>query len=167
NITYKIARENARMQASRQHYAESHRRLAADDLDKAAEELDIATKYDPGNKAAADDLAIVRERIQHRTEERQRMSQFDAMKTRAEAAPLPLPVLSPRSTAPITLRFATETSLEKIFDTLARLAGVNILFDQDYRDKRVTVNLTNVTFQEALEHLTFVNRLFYKVLDPN
>jgi general secretion pathway protein D len=166
NIGYKITLENARVQASRQHYAEARRRIAADDLAKAAEELDIATKYDPGNKAAADDLTIVRERIARREEERQRLSQFDAMKSRAQAAPLPVPVLSPRSTAPINLKF-TDTSLEKIFETLSRLSGVNILFDQDWRDKRTSVNLTNVTFEEALDKITFVNRLFYKVLDPN
>ncbi|HEY2943987.1 MAG TPA: secretin N-terminal domain-containing protein, partial [Vicinamibacteria bacterium] len=87
-------------------------------------------------------------------------------KSRAQAAPLPVPVLSPRSTAPINLKF-TDTSLEKIFETLSRLSGVNILFDQDWRDKRTSVNLTNVTFEEALDKITFVNRLFYKVLDPN
>jgi Flp pilus assembly secretin CpaC len=31
----------------------------------------------------------------------------------------------------------------------------------------VSVNLTGVTFQEALEQITMVNRLFYKVLDQN
>ncbi|HEY3120046.1 MAG TPA: FecR domain-containing protein, partial [Vicinamibacteria bacterium] len=166
NIGYKITLENARVQASRQHYAEARRRMAADDLAKAAEELDIAVKYDPGNKAAADDLSIVRDRIERREEERQRLSQFDAMKTRAQAAPLPVPVLSPRSTAPINLKF-TDTSLEKIFETLSRLSGVNILFDQEFRDKRTSVNLTGVSFEDALDRITFVNRLFYKVLDPN
>jgi general secretion pathway protein D len=166
NIAYKISLENARAQASRQHYAEARRRLAADDLAKAADELDIAVKYDPGNKAATEDLTIVRERIERREEERQRQSQFDAMKTRAQAAPLPVPVLSPRSTAPITLKF-TDTSLEKIFETLSRLSGVNILFDQEFRDKRTSVNLTGVSFEDALDRIAFVNRLFYKVLDPN
>ncbi len=29
------------------------------------------------------------------------------------------------------------------------------------------MNLTGVTFEEALDQITFVNRLFYKVLDQN
>ena len=75
-------------------------------------------------------------------------------------------MLSPRSPVPITLKF-NQTSLQTILDTLAKLAGVNVLYDQDYRDKKADVNLTGVTFQEALDRITFVNRLFYKVLDQN
>ena len=58
-------------------------------------------------------------------------------------------------------------SLQKIFESLGRIAGVNVLFDEGFRDKKASVNLTGVTFQEALDRLTFVNRLFYKVVDQN
>ena len=61
NIGYKIALENARIRG--QPLPLRRRRskaLAAQDLDKAADELEIAVKYDGGNKSAADDLAIVR-----------------------------------------------------------------------------------------------------------
>ena len=44
---------------------------------------------------------------------------------------------------------------------------MNVLFDFDYRDKRVDVDLSGLSFQEALDRLTFTNRLFYKVLDQN
>ena len=92
---------------------------------------------------------------------------FEAMK---EPRPRPrasrCPILSPRSTAPINMNFP-EQGLEKIFDALAKVSGVNILFDPDFRDKKVSVHLTGVTFQEALDQITFANRLFYKVLDRN
>ena len=58
-------------------------------------------------------------------------------------------------------------SLQKIFESLGRIAGVNVLFDEGFRDKKASVNLTGVTFEEALDRLTFVNRLFYKVVDQN
>ena len=140
--------------------------LAAKDLDKAAEELEIASNYDPSNRSAADDLALVREQIRERFEEQQRLDDYDQMKAQAAARRVPLPVLSPRSPVPITLKFQ-DASLQKIFDSLARIAGVNILFDEGFRDKKYSVNLSGVTFEEALEQLTFVNRLFYKVLDQN
>ena len=166
DIGYKIALEDTRIRASRFHYAEARKALAAQDLDKAADELDIAVKYDGGNKSASDDLAIVRKRILKREEEKQRLSDFEAMKGRAQQQRLPLPVLSPRSPVPITLKF-NQTSLQTVLDTLAKLAGVNVLYDQDYRDKKSDVALSAVTFQEALDRITFVNRLFYKVLDQN
>jgi general secretion pathway protein D len=166
NIPYKMALENARIQASRYHYDLGRKAMAAQELDKAADELEIAWKYDPANKSASDDLAIVQTKIRKRDEEKKRLSEFEEMKSRVQAARLPLPVLSPRSPVPITLKF-TETSLQKIFDTLSKLAGVNILFDEGFRDKKVDVNLSGVTFQEALDQITFVNRLFYKVLNQN
>jgi general secretion pathway protein D len=166
NIGYKIALENARIQASRQHYDVARRHLLAVELEQAAQELQIAANYDPGNKSAADDLVLVQERIRVRDLEKRRLSEYDMLKERAQAGPGPLPVLAPQSTAPISIKFEN-TSLQKILETMGRLAGVNVLFDTQYRDKTVSVDLRNETFQNALDRLTFVNRLFYKVLDPN
>jgi general secretion pathway protein D len=165
NIGYRIALDNARIQASRAHYALARKHLAADQLEKAAEELEIAVKYDGGNKSAADDLVLVRARIARREEERRRLADFDAMKGRA-AARVSVPVLSPRSQVPINMRFAQQ-SRKTILETLGKLAGVNVLFDEQYRDAPIDVNLSGVTFQEALDQITFTNRLFYKVLDQN
>ena len=167
NIRYKIALESARIQASRFHYDEAKKHLAAQDLERALEELKIATNYDPANRSASDDLALVRERIRRRDEERRERGEFEQRKARAQAAArVPVPVLSPRSPVPITMRFE-DGSLQKIFESLGRIAGVNVLFDEGFRDKKTSVNLTGVTFQEALDRLTFVNRLFYKVVDQN
>ncbi|HSD26388.1 MAG TPA: hypothetical protein VLL75_03745, partial [Vicinamibacteria bacterium] len=167
NIRYKISLENARIQASRLHYDEAKKQLAAQDLEKAAEELQIAANYDPGNRSAADDLVLVRQRILKRDAERRDREDFEQKKARAQAAArVPLPVLSPRSPVPITMRFE-DGSLQKIFESLGRIGGVNVLFDEGFRDKKASVNLTGVTFQEALDRLTFVNRLFYKVVDQN
>ncbi|HVR69566.1 MAG TPA: cohesin domain-containing protein [Vicinamibacteria bacterium] len=166
NIGYRIALENARVRASRFHHDEARKALAAENLDRAAEELEIAVKYDPSNKLASDELAVLRARILARSAEQQRLSEFETMRTRAQAVRLPIPMLSPRSPAPIVLRFGDQ-SLQHVFEALGKVAGVNILFDPDFRDKKVSVNLTGVTFQQALDQLTFGNRLFYKVLDPN
>ncbi|HET7294962.1 MAG TPA: cohesin domain-containing protein [Vicinamibacteria bacterium] len=166
NISYKIALENARIQASRQHVDDARKHEQAQDLDRAAEELQIAANYDPSNKAANEELLMVREKIRVRDEERAKRSGYEATKARAAAARVPLPVLSPRSQAPISLKFADQ-SLQKILESLGKLAGVNVVFDTDYRDKRASVDLTGVTFEEALNQITFANRLFYKVLDQN
>jgi general secretion pathway protein D len=167
NIGYKISLENARIQASRFHYDEAKKHIAANDLRKAEEELGIASNYDPANRSAADDLAILRQRILKQEEEQRERAEFEQMKARAQAgARVPVPVLSPRSPVPITMRFE-DGSLQKIFESLGRIAGVNVLFDEGFRDKKASVNLTGVTFQEALDRLTFVNRLFYKVVDQN
>ncbi len=167
NITYKIALENARVQASRLHYDQARKQIAANDFVKAGEELEIASKYDPANRSASDDLAIVRQRLQKQQDEARDRAEFDGKRARAQAAArLPVPVLSPRSAVPITLNFR-DGSLQKILETLGRLAGVNVLFDEGFRDKKTDVGMTGLTFPEALDRITMVNRLFYKVLDQN
>src|SRR5262245_12999864 len=166
NISYKIALENARIQASRQHMDAARKYQQAQDLDKAAEELQIAVNYDPGNKSASDELYAIRERIRVRDEEREQRSGFEATRARAAAARVPVPVLSPRSQTRISLKFADQ-SLQKIFESLGKLAGVNVIFDEGYKDKRDSVELTGVTFEEALNQVTLKNHLFYKVLDQN
>ena len=168
NIGYKIALENARLQASRLHYDAARKALAANDFPKATEELEIAVKFDPGNRSAADDLQAVRDRSRRQEEEKAERAQFEQTRARAQAAArAPMPVLSPRSPVPITMKFES-ASLQKILESLGKIAGVNVLFDESFRDKRdVSVNLSGVTFQEALDRVTFVNRLFYKVLDQN
>jgi len=168
NIGYKIAVENARLQASRLHYDAARKALAAQDFPKATEELEIAVKFDPANRSAADDLQAVRDRSRRQEEEKAERAQFEQTRARAQAAArAPLPVLSPRSPVPITMKFES-ASLQKILESLGKIAGVNVLFDESFRDKRdVSVNLSGVTFQEALDRVTFVNRLFYKVLDQN
>ena len=166
NIEMRIALRNARVEASRYHHEQAKQHLAADQLDHALDELDIATKYDPANMAALDELRLVTERLRARDEERRQRSQIDELRDRARRRSLPLPMLSPRSQNPISLRF-TDQSLEKVFEALAKLTGVNILFDPDYRDRDVGVALTGVTFEQALEQITFVNKLFYKVVDQN
>ncbi len=165
NIGYRIALENARIEASRFHYDQARQHLAANDLARAAAELEIASNYDPANRSAADDLAIVRRRIEEQRQEQREREGLAEVRARAAARP-PVPVLSPRSTLPISVRFE-ETSLQNIFETLAKVAGVNVVFDQSFREKKTSVELKGVSFEQALDRLTTVNQLFYKVLDQN
>lgn len=166
NIDYKIALDNAKIQASRMHHHEAEKLMAAGEPDKAIEELEIASKFDPANQAFAADLRMAKERVRLREEERAQRGQFEERARRAAAMRPPVPSLSPRSAVPININMP-EASLQKIFETLAQLAGVNILFDDGFRDKQTSARLTGVTFQEALDQLTFVNKKFYKVLDSN
>ncbi len=164
NLEYRIALDHARAQASRAHSEKAKELLSEDDLEKAKEELEIAVRFDPANRQAIDHLASVERRIRKREEERQKREGLAQPRTRP--ARLPTPVLSPRSTAPITLKF-NDTSLQKIFESLGKLAGVNVVFDPDFRDKKVNFDVTGITFEQALDQLTLLHRLFYKVLDQN
>jgi len=66
---------------------------------------------------------------------------------------------------PVDLIFKYKVSLLKIFETLARVGNVNILFDSSFRDKKVKLSMTQTTFQEALERICLMFKYRYYILD--
>lgn len=71
-----------------------------------------------------------------------------------------------KSTKPITLEFK-ETGLKKIFNVLAKLSGINFVFDADVRDTKASIFLKDAPFKEALEIILVTNKLRRKVVSHN
>lgn len=165
NIKYKISLENAKIQASRMHTDKARKHLQTGNLEKAMEEYGIAAGYDPSNKAATDDMAVLKARIEKLAADKRLARELSAR--RPADATLPVPLLSPRS--PVLIRLSTTASVEKVYQTLGTLAGVNVVFDPDMqnRDRTITANLSGVTFQEALNQIGLVHKKAYRVLDQN
>jgi len=61
--------------------------------------------------------------------------------------------LAPLSNVPITLKVTEKANV--IYETVGKLAGMNVLFDPDYTPKQVHVELNNVTLEEALSIISF------------
>ncbi len=167
NIEYRMALERALIEASSYHVQQGQKHLAAENLQGAVDELDLAVDLDPTNKYAQSILDETRERLAEREAQRDDAEQFEDRRRRARELFGGRPILEPSSTAPIQLRFAEDTSLQKIFEVLSKLSGINVLFDEAFRDKRVTVDLVDVSFEDALDKLVLINRLFYKVVDAS
>ena len=54
------------------------------------------------------------------------------------------------SNVPITLKSTEDTKV--IYETVGKLAGINVLFDPDYTSRKIRIDLNGVTLEEALEH---------------
>ena len=68
---------------------------------------------------------------------------------------------------PITLEFR-EASLRTVFESLARAANVNFVFDKDVRgDAKVTLFLRNTTVDEAMRVILSTQQLGSKLLNDN
>jgi general secretion pathway protein D len=167
NIEYRMALERSLVEAGAYHVQQAQKKLSAEDLEGAQAELEAAINLDPTNKYAQSILDETKARIKERAATREEALQFEDRRRRAQELFGGRPLLEPSSTAPIQLRFAEDTSLQKIFEVLSKLSGINILFDESFRDKRVTIDLVDVSFEEALDKLALINRLFYKVVDSS
>jgi general secretion pathway protein D len=167
NIEYRLGLERALIESAAYHVQQAQKRLAAEDLEEAIAELELAIDLDPTNRYAQSILEETRDRLAAREALQDEAEDFEQRRRRARELFGQRTILEPSSTAPIQLRFAEDTSLQKIFEVLSKLSGVNVLFDESFRDKRVTVDLVDVSFEDALDKLVLINRLFYKVVDSS
>src|SRR5450759_4807853 len=73
--------------------------------------------------------------------------------------------LAPISQPPITLKLTEDA--KTVYETVGKLAGINVLFDPDYNSKRIRVDLNGVTLEEALEITALESKTFWRPVTPN
>jgi general secretion pathway protein D len=54
-----------------------------------------------------------------------------------------------------------------VYDTVGKLAGLNVLFDPDYVPHRITIDLNGVTLEEALGLVAAESKTFWRPMTPN
>ncbi len=178
NMRYRMSFERARLEGSRVHFEKGKTLRAAADsatgaerirlAELAATELQITIKLDPTNQYAGVEFGKAVRMVQ----EAQALmtadtTTFEQMKKRASLTKAQPPVLNPASNEPISLSFPRDTPVKDIYRALGNAFGINILFDQGTKDDRISIELKDVTAQQALERVMQAANHFYKVLDEH
>jgi general secretion pathway protein D len=70
------------------------------------------------------------------------------------------PELKPLSRTAINLKMTNDS--RAIFDTVAKLAGLTVVFDPDFTSRRIAAELTNVTLEQALDIVSLESKAFWK-----
>ena len=86
------------------------------------------------------------------------------MRKRLEEAQEPVELV-PISNVPITLKLTEDSKV--IYQTIGKLAGLNVLFDPDYTSKRISVELNGVTIDQALQVVALESKTFWRPVTPN
>jgi len=73
--------------------------------------------------------------------------------------------LAPISSVPITLKLTEDSKV--IYETVGKLAGINVLFDPDYTSRRIKIELNGVTLQQALEIVALESKTFWRPVTAN
>jgi general secretion pathway protein D len=73
--------------------------------------------------------------------------------------------LVPISNTPLTIK-ATDDS-KVIYETVGKIAGINVLFDPDYTSRRIRVELNGVTLEDALEITALESKTFWRPVTGN
>src|SRR5207253_6708552 len=72
---------------------------------------------------------------------------------------------APISNSPITLKLTEDSKV--IYETVGKLAGINVLFDPDYTSRRIKIELNGVTLEEALEIIAMESKTFWRPVTSN
>ncbi len=162
---YKISYERLRFDAAAAHVKQGERLRDQGDNTGALTEFLRALEIDPSNELATQDIRVTREKIDG---EAKAPVPETAMASGERKALLDLggpPQLKPVSNEPLTVH-ATDDS-KVLYQTIGKLAGINVLFDPDYTSKRQQVDLSNVSLMDALRILGTVTGTFWRPVTAN
>ncbi|HTG62397.1 MAG TPA: secretin N-terminal domain-containing protein, partial [Terriglobia bacterium] len=163
NSQYMLHEKLARQSASSFHFEQGRRLLAQKRLSEAAAELQKAVSVDPTNEAAAQELAKVLATQAAAKAQREKAIQ-EALK-QPEEAPTVVK-LKPFPQEPLA-HFRLTSDSRKVFETLAKLAELNVVFSHDFQPKPLSLDLTNVKLEDALHIAALSANVFWKVVTAN
>ncbi|MBS1856063.1 MAG: tetratricopeptide repeat protein [Acidobacteria bacterium] len=182
DILYQMAVEKTRFQAAQFHVEQGMTLRNQGRLGDALAEFERAYAISPGNAAANQEMRRTREMIEierRRVEAtgkegspEERALTPGEMARRANneklASILPVPELKPINQDPIRLRMNGSPKL--LFETVAKLAGLNVIWDPEYQPQvkgNVPVEFDNATLEEALDYIAVLTKSYWKPLSPN
>ena len=161
--TTQLALQRAKLRASQDHLTRARRLEATGKLDEALVEYEVAAELNPGNGDIDDALRNLRTQLRNRVAvSREGRTQLQTLIDRSQKlgpVGLELPV-DVRLPASLVFR---DASVRDVFTVIARFANLNILFDPTFRDDRITIDLSNVTLDQALGAVSFATHNFYRV----
>jgi general secretion pathway protein D len=158
-----VALQRAKLRASQDHYARARRLEATGKLDEALVEFQIAAEMNPGNADIDDALRNVRTQLRTKVVvSREGKTQLETLIDQSQNLPPPGMDLPADVRLPASLVFR-DASVRDVYTVIARFANLNIVFDPTFRDDRITIDLSNVTLEQALAAVSTSTHNFYKV----
>ena len=181
-LTYQMAAQKARFQCAQAHVDTGLRLRGRGQLDESLAEFQKAYGINPGSAIAAQEVDLTRQMLER---ERKRQAATGKEAPAAERALTPVqeyhqqerdrlgrlmgvPELKPLNPAPINLKMNNKTKV--LFDTVAKYAGINLLWDPDYQKSSndgFNVELNDSTIEQALDYLAVLTHSFWKPISAN
>jgi general secretion pathway protein D len=163
NQNARRALERMRLRASLEHLTRGRRLAAGGRLEEAVAELQIAAELNPTSADIGEALTAARTQLRNQiVTARDGKTELETLIERARSLPPIGEDLPTDVTLPTSLVFP-DASARVIYTALAKMASVNIVFDPQFRDQLVTINLTNPTLEGALQAVSNATRNFYRV----
>jgi len=154
-----------RIQASALHLRQGQRLLKEGRQEDAAGEFQKAVSIDPTNEAAAQELTRV-VAAQAAAKQARESALKQALKATEEAVNAPAIKLKALPQEPLT-HFRISADSRKVFEALAKLANLNVAFTSTFRPGPLSVDLSNVKIEEALNIVALQTHTFWRAITSN
>lgn len=165
DIRYKSAYTRIRFYASSElvHQGELLRKQGK--LEDALVLFQRAAAIDPSNFAAEQEANRTQHEIETQGNPKPTAQKNESAISRLAANAGEPAELKPISNTPITLRMTEDAKV--VYTTIGKLAGINVLFDPDYTSRRISIELNNVSLDQALEIVALESKTFYRAVTEN
>jgi general secretion pathway protein D len=172
-LKYRVPFERTRMLSAASKIKRGQKLRDQGNLQDALTLFQQAIEVDPSNDLAAQEIRRTEQMIQKGSSSggqaasgaSSRREEEDPLRKRLEGASSPV-ALAQFPDSPITALEMTEDS-KVAYETIGKLAGINVLFDPDYTSRRLTIKLKNVSLQEGLDIIALESRTFWRPVTPN
>src|SRR3989441_2411881 len=165
NANYRIKTDQMRFEASQFHVRQGQKLRGQGDLQAALAEFQRAFAIDASSSIAEQEIKATTEQIAAR----EKAADAASAPPHAESSEPPLaagpPKLKPLSNAPINYRATIDAKIA--FETIGKLAGFTIVFDPAFPARRITVDLNNITLEQALEVVSLQSKAVWKPVTEN
>lgn len=177
---YQLFARRMRAQVSQQRIAAGLRLREEGKLEEALAEFQKAFAVDPSSSRAEAEARKTWEMLQRERQsgvkappEERALTPADLARRDIEekmAALRPVPELKPLNPQINNLKLNNQNA-RVMFETVAKLAGINVIFDPDFLSqagqRTYTLDLTNSTIEDALDYVSLLTKAFWKPISAN
>ena len=160
-IKYRITYERVRVAALTEYVSLGEKFAAKANLPSALAAYLKALDVDPSNELAE---AGIR-KIQNELHQKSQQDEGSTSAGRLSMNPASPVSLNIPANEPTTLRMTEDSKV--LYQAVGKSAGINVLFDPDYKSTRIQVDLKDVTATEALGILSEISDTFWKPVTHN
>jgi len=166
DASYRSAYERLRFLAAASHVHRGQLLREAGRLEEALAEFQKAAEIDPSSAIAKQEIQVTNQMIQQAKAPAPQGAahQPSALDKRLQEASGPVE-LAAIPNVPMSIKTTEDTKV--IYETIGKLAGINILFDPDYTSRRIKVDLNSVSLEDALEIVALESKTFWRAVTPN
>ncbi len=165
NANFRIKLNQARFEAGQLHIRRGLKLREKGDLQGAISEFQRSTVLDPSSVVADQELKKTLDLLAEQTRAAQQQGEQPLVENGEPVLASQPPELRPLSRAPINLKMSNDAKV--VFDTIAKLAGLTVIFDPDLQARRISTELNNVTLEQALDIVSLESKAFWKPITEN